>query len=465
MAKTNIGSSSTGGNAKVRVATAAGLSPGYTRTGNTLTASSNGALGAIDGVTLSAGDRFLLKNGTSGADNGLYSLLTIGSGSSPWTAARTADADDSTKVVPGMTVVATEGSTLADTWFTLTTDAPITLNTTALTFSQFAGSGLYVPLTRTVSAGNGLTGGGDLSANRTFTVQAANASVSVSGSGVAVGTITTQVLTALSASNAAKDMGGGSITNVNLVDGVDVSTLSTATFSVDTGGTLPTSLVSYWPLREAGGTRLDAMGKMHLTEVAGEAVTSAAGKVGTAAAAFAGNTSSRLRCIDNPHIVSGATSFTIAGWAYLTNLSATRLLMGKTDGVSQRSWYLSYFQTNNTMLFYFAHDPAGITSASVESNAAAVSAATWFFFACGKNASANQIFVKINNASTKTAASSTAIQTVTSRLVLGGNDLAGSEHLGRLEQVGYWSKALSSTELTDLYNNGNGVSMTRRPPM
>lgn len=44
----------------------------------------------------------------------------------------------------------------------------------------------YVPTSRTISAGNGLTGGGDLTANRTLSVKAADASVNVSSSGVKV---------------------------------------------------------------------------------------------------------------------------------------------------------------------------------------------------------------------------------------------------------------------------------------
>jgi hypothetical protein len=49
-----------------------------------------------------------------------------------------------------------------------------------------------VPNTRTISAGNGLTGGGDLSANRSFAVSPhADGSISVSGSGVQVGILAT----------------------------------------------------------------------------------------------------------------------------------------------------------------------------------------------------------------------------------------------------------------------------------
>jgi hypothetical protein len=47
-----------------------------------------------------------------------------------------------------------------------------------------------VPESRMVIAGSGLTGGGDLSTDRSFAVQAADSSISITGSGVAVGIIT-----------------------------------------------------------------------------------------------------------------------------------------------------------------------------------------------------------------------------------------------------------------------------------
>lgn len=48
-----------------------------------------------------------------------------------------------------------------------------------------------VPITRSVLAGNGLTGGGTLAANRTYTVQPDGGSIAVSGSGIAVGALAT----------------------------------------------------------------------------------------------------------------------------------------------------------------------------------------------------------------------------------------------------------------------------------
>lgn len=83
----------------------------------------------IDSVAVVAGDRVLVKNQTTGSLNGIY-VVAAGA----WS--RSSDADTSTKVISGMTVRVSEGTTQADTTWLLATNNPITLNTTALSFTQ-----------------------------------------------------------------------------------------------------------------------------------------------------------------------------------------------------------------------------------------------------------------------------------------------------------------------------------------
>jgi hypothetical protein len=114
-----------------------------TANGTLATAFANGQV--IDGVTLATGDRILLKNQTTAADNGIYTVNASGAPT------RATDADASAEVTPGMTVPVEEGTTNADTIWLLTTNAAITLGTTALAFTQIGASG------STYTAGTGLT--------------------------------------------------------------------------------------------------------------------------------------------------------------------------------------------------------------------------------------------------------------------------------------------------------------------
>lgn len=109
-----------------------------TRTANVLTADANGALSAIDGVPLVVSDRVLVKNQSTGADNGVYTVTDVGSGGTPYILTRATDFDVSGEVKPGSYLLVTEGTANGDTSWVLSTDAPITLNTTALVFVLFS---------------------------------------------------------------------------------------------------------------------------------------------------------------------------------------------------------------------------------------------------------------------------------------------------------------------------------------
>jgi hypothetical protein len=117
-----------------RLATAAAL-PAYTRTGNDIEYDVAGAPAAIDGVAPAVGDRILLKDGAAGADNGPYDVITLGAAGVNHLMRRTPDADTSAEMESGSVVRVSEGTVNADTSWMLTTNAPITLNTTALTFA------------------------------------------------------------------------------------------------------------------------------------------------------------------------------------------------------------------------------------------------------------------------------------------------------------------------------------------
>ena len=109
----------------VRVAT--------TANGALATAYENGD--TVDGVVLSTGDRILLKDQTIGSENGIYTVNATGAPT------RATDADASSEVNAGMTVVVEEGTSNADKLFILTTNNPITVGSTSLSFSEISGGG------------------------------------------------------------------------------------------------------------------------------------------------------------------------------------------------------------------------------------------------------------------------------------------------------------------------------------
>lgn len=113
----------------VRVATTANITLSGTQT--------------IDGISVIAGNRVLVKNQTTASANGIY-VVAAGA----WSRAN--DFDTSGKVTSGAFTFVEVGTAGADSGFVLTTDGAITLGTTALAFTQFSGAGQIV-------AGAGLT--------------------------------------------------------------------------------------------------------------------------------------------------------------------------------------------------------------------------------------------------------------------------------------------------------------------
>lgn len=114
--------------------------------GATLTGNSNGAL-SVDGSTVVIDTRILVKNESSTANNGVYTVTAVGDGSNPYILTRTSDYNQQSEMQSGDAVGVTVGTVNANTFWIQTSDVS-TVGTDAVTFSQFAIS---------YTAGNGLT--------------------------------------------------------------------------------------------------------------------------------------------------------------------------------------------------------------------------------------------------------------------------------------------------------------------
>jgi hypothetical protein len=89
----------------------------------------------IDGNLLVADDRILVKDQNDAKQNGIYKVVTVGTGSNgTWIRASDADAIGNGKVTSGMTTTVTEGTVNYSKTFKLATPDPIIVGTTELTF-------------------------------------------------------------------------------------------------------------------------------------------------------------------------------------------------------------------------------------------------------------------------------------------------------------------------------------------
>jgi hypothetical protein len=105
----------------------------------------------IDGVTLVAGDRVLVKDQSTATENGIYVAVASGAASRSSDANGTADTGE---LKPGTFTFVEEGSVHSDKGFVVSTNGTITIDSTSITWTQFSGAGSF-------TAGDGLSQSGN----------------------------------------------------------------------------------------------------------------------------------------------------------------------------------------------------------------------------------------------------------------------------------------------------------------
>lgn len=123
-----------------KAATAAAL-PAYTRTIDTIDANANGAFPAIDGVTVGVGQDFVLQHGADNADNGIWTLVSAGSGGSAWSSSRRADWQSESTVTSQARVPIEQGTEYGGRVLRLAVNDPFVVNVTGAVFSLDTGLG------------------------------------------------------------------------------------------------------------------------------------------------------------------------------------------------------------------------------------------------------------------------------------------------------------------------------------
>jgi len=132
----------------VRASTTAALpsstyNNGASGVGATITSTTNNAFpsASSDTVTLVLNDLLLVQNQAAPAQNGIYRLSQVGTGSVPWILTRVTNMDVWAEV-NGATVVVEEGATLADSAWLCSANTGGTMGTTSITWIPFP---LFIP--------------------------------------------------------------------------------------------------------------------------------------------------------------------------------------------------------------------------------------------------------------------------------------------------------------------------------
>lgn len=127
---------------------------GASGVGATLTNAGTQVALTVDGVLMTVNKRVLIYNQTNGFENGVYTVTTVGDGSTNWVLTRATDADTygpgADALDQGSTFYVVAGATGAGELYTCTTSGTIVFGTTDITFAQIGATQIY-------SAGTGLS--------------------------------------------------------------------------------------------------------------------------------------------------------------------------------------------------------------------------------------------------------------------------------------------------------------------
>jgi len=283
--------------------------------GATLTNAGTLAAFAPDGPTVaSVGDRILIYNQASAFQNGVYTVTTVGDGSTAWVLTRATDADTYAVKSPnalgeGDAFFVTSGSTGAGETYVCNTQGTITFGSTAINFVQIASAQIY-------SAGTGLTLSGLV-----FSITPVG-TASTYGSASQVPVITTNVSGQVS-----------SVTNTSIA--INGNQITSGSVGVAYGGTGQTSYTDGQLL--IGNSTGNTLTKSTLTAGSGISITNGAGSV-TIAATGGGSTINLVADTSTSSNIYPVFADTSSGTASTLYTSNPKLLYKPSTGEFQSTF-------------------------------------------------------------------------------------------------------------------------------
>jgi len=229
----------------------------------------------------------------------------------------------------------------------------------------------------------------------------------------------------------------------------------TVNSSVHATSSLPTGITSFWKLEEASGTRADEVGT-NVLGVSGS-VSSATGKIGNAADISSPN---YLTINDNASLKTGNTDFSVSAWIYLHSTSGTQVFVSKFKDISGE-WAL-YLTGSKFVFATYATGGPGAGYSATANSFGIVSINTWYHVVGVHNYATNKNYIYVNNDTPDSADSVEHVGT-TGPFQIGAFN-GGAIANARIDAVGFWKKTLSSSEVAELYNSGNGIEYPFNPP-
>lgn len=207
---------------------------------------------------------------------------------------------------------------------------------------------------------------------------------------------------------------------------------------------LLTNITAYYKLDESSGSAVDQISANNGT-VSG-ATYSATGKVNTA---YQMDGTGGIALPNNSTFIMGTKNFSLSMWVYITALptgGGIALFGGQQNGFG-----LNVQTTDMSLRVQKVYESAGPQSSSniIQLN-------TWQFITCTLDSATNLVTFYLNGTS---VGSGTYVKDFTGATNLIGMAIDPNQNvIGKIDEIGYWGRVLTPTEISTLYNSGAGKS-------
>lgn len=202
------------------------------------------------------------------------------------------------------------------------------------------------------------------------------------------------------------------------------------------------NIISYWKLNESSGNAIDSLGTNTLTN---SGVTYTSAKINNGAV-FDGAITTYLEKTN----VASVTAFSFSFWINVATWNAVNAIIDKLPaGEGYRIWggttWSGILLTINGTNWSYTWTPT---------------TGVWYHFVWTYDSGTAKLYLNGNTTPVDTKTGLTLTDNSTRTLALGNRAAHDQKLTSSLDEVGYWSRALTTSDVTELYNSGNGTSFS-----
>lgn len=225
------------------------------------------------------------------------------------------------------------------------------------------------------------------------------------------------------------------------------------------------SLRGYWKLNEGAGVPIltDLSGNSETLTNNGTTPSGAGQGYFDRAADLEAGSSQYFSRADSAGLSMGATDFSVTAWVNLESKPANFMgIVSKDDASTQREFQIGWRNDTDRFYAFVANNLGGATTILRSATTfGAPSLATWYFLCAKWDSVAHTLSISVNNgAFDSTTNAGVTVADGTQAFEIGRTN-ASLHFDGLIAQVAVWKRVLTASEVTALYNSGNGLADIR----